>query len=592
MSIGYHASQQPAELNQSGAPGVTVRNTSLAAIALLSLSVLAHGGAAKASKSVYYDGMPQGTAGYDEFVGFWDEFLVWRDPTTAKKAQPLADVAGLETDVYPDFGADTMASRLAELFDFQAQLEDFAVHKWTLDKQVEFLAVRAKLDQEEFTLRVSRPWSRDPGFYVDRMLRLTFTELPVEGAALEELERQLDAIPGLVQQGKDNLEDVAADYADLAIFNLSNADGVGHGYPYRATPPPGVIGWYNDLLGRAREQQAEIVERIVLAKTAVESFRDWLVSERPQMTAEAGVGKTAFDWYLKHVKLMPYTSDEIVSLGRRELDRLWAQYALERHDNRDLPEIELPASGEEYQSRIDATDDAIRRFLVDEEIITIPDYIGTLSTNVPWIVRDGGPNFWEQIQYRDPTPDHLHAVIPGHRFDAVVERNNTHPVRGRLTDDARVEGWGVYLEEAMMHAGLLDDKPRVRELIYLFGIFRAARMPADVWLQLNEMTAGQVADFWIEHVPYLDRDVARVDAEIYLRRPPGYGLGYTTGMIQMQTLLAARKRQLGDGFDLKVFHDRLMQAGRLPLSLLHWEMTGDDADVAALWAREPLPVGP
>ena len=543
---------------------------------------------APAARQVYA-GMPDGDRDYSTFVQLWDEFLFWRDPKSARKENSLVDVAGLETDVYPDYSASAMAAKLQELRSFQAQLEDFAVADWPLAQQVEFLAVRAKIDEEEFTLRVSRPWARDPGFYVDRMLRLTFTKLPVSGDALAEFERQLDAIPGLAAQGRNNLSAVAADYADLAIFNLSNADGVGHGYPYRADPPPGVLGWYDDLLERARQEQPELVGQIETARAAVESFRIWLVENRPDMTASAGVGREAFDWYLKHVKLMPYTSDDIVTLGQRELDRLWALYALERHRNRDLPEIRISASAEEYQSRIDETDAIIRRFLVEQEIITVPDYIGELSTNVPWIVRDGGPNFWEQVQYRDPTPDHLHAVIPGHRFDAVVERNNPHPVRGRIADGARVEGWAVYLEEAIMNAGLLDAKPRVRELIYLFGIFRAARMPADVWLQLNVMNAEEVADYWIERVPYLDRDVARVDAEIYLRRPPGYGLGYTTGMLQMQSLLAERKRQLGDAFSLKDFHDEIMAAGRLPLSLIHWEMTGNGAGVAALWLREPLP---
>ena len=528
--------------------------------------------------------------GYDDLVDVWDEFLYWLDPESAKKQQSLVDVAGLETDVYPDYSAQAVTSRIEELREFQTRLENIAVDGWPVEHQVEYLAVRAKLDEEEFTLRVSRPWARDPGFYADRMLRITFTDLPLEGDALAEFKRQLDAIPKLAAQGKTNLVSVAADYADLAIFNLSNSDGVGHGFPYRAEPPPGVLGWYGDLLERAEDQQPELVGHIEQAFAAVESFRAWLETNRPGMTANAGVGKNAFDWYLKHVKLMPFSSDDIVTLGERELDRLWAMYALERHRNRNLPEIEISASGEEYQSRIEATDQEIRRFLEEEGIITIPDYIGELSTNVPWIVREGGPNFWEQVQFRNPTPDHLHAVIPGHRFDAVLERNNPHPIRGRLADGARVEGWAVYLEEAVMNAGLLDDKPRVRELIYLFGIFRAARMPADVWLQLNAMTADEVADYWIKRVPYLDRDVARVDAEIYLRRPPGYGLGYTTGMLQMQKLLATRKRQLGDEFSLRQFHDELMAAGRLPLSLVYWEMTGDDRDVRALWSRDPLPV--
>jgi hypothetical protein len=519
-----------------------------------------------------YPGMPGGPGSYPGLVATYDDFLQWLDSERLNA----------------DFSAVAIDKSCAAVQDFHARLQALAVRDWPRAQQAEFLAVRARIDQEYFRLNVSRPWARDPGFYVDRMLRLTFVDLPVEGDELLELKERLAAMPSLVSSAQENLSDVAADYADLAIFNLSNSDGVGHGYPYRAAPPAGVIGWYEDLLGRAADQQPELRESIVVAKTAVENFSAWLQSNRSAMTGMAGVGRDNFDWYLKHVKLLPYTADEVVVLGERELGRLWSVYALERHRNRDLPEISLPTSAAEYQERIDSTDKEIRDFLVDEEIITIPDYVGELDTNVPWIVRDNGPNFWEQIQYRDPTPDHLHAVIPGHRFDGLVERNNTHPIRGRVMDGVRAEGWGVYLEEAMMHAGLLDEKPRVRELIYLFGIFRAARMPVDVWLQLNEMSVSEAADYWIERVPYLDVDVARVDAEIYLRRPPGYGLGYMTGMIQMQALLADRKRQLGDDFNLREFHDTLMQSGRLPLSLLRWEMTGHDDEVAALWSREPL----
>lgn len=518
-----------------------------------------------------YPGMPNGSGSYEELVEIYDDFLRWN----------------AETDL--DYGADAVAERGAAIQGFHSHLAALAVRDWPRQRQAEFLAVRARMDQEYFRLQVTRPWARDPGFYVDKMLYFTFAELPLEGDELLILSGKLASIPSLVSEAMENLDDVAVDYAALAIFNLTNADGVGHGFPYRATPPAGVIGWYDDLLGRAEEQQPELIHSIIAAKTAIEEFSAWLQDNRSEMTGKAGVGRDNFNWYLKHVKLMPFTTDEIVTLGERELNRLWSVYALERHRNRDLPEIDLPTTAEEYQQRIDSTDKRIRDFLVEEDIITIPDYINELDTNVPWIVRDNGPNFWEQIQYRNPTPDHLHAVIPGHRFDGVVESHNTHPIRGRITDGARAEGWAVYLEEAMMHAGLLDDSPRVRELIYLFGIFRAARMPVDVWLQLNEMTVSEAVDYWMERVPYLDADVARVDAEIYLRRPPGYGLGYMTGMVQMQQLLADRKRQLGDDFDLREFHDSLMLSGRLPLALLRWEMTGLDDEVAALWTREPLP---
>ena len=534
------------------------------------------------------EGMPEGSGSYEDFVALFQEFLAWQDPERASGERPNRDIAGAAAEVHPDYGAQAVAARIARLEDLQARLENMAVVDWPLPQQSEYLAVRSRFDQQEFTLKVSRPWSRDPGFYADRMLRLTFADLPLDEAAALELRIQLKAVSMLVDEAMENLTEVAADYADLAIFNLTNADGVGHGFPYRAVPPAGVIGWYEDLLERASERQPELREDIAAARESVASFHAWLVENRPAMTGKGGVGKDYFNWYLKHVKLMPYDADQIVTLGLRELDRLWSVLALEKHHNRHLPEIELPETAEDYAARIAETDKRIRTFLVKQEIITIPDYVGELDTNVPWIVRPGGPNFWEQVQYRNPTPDHLHAVIPGHRFDGLVERNNPHPIRGKITSGARTEGWAVYLEEGIMNAGVIDDLPRVRELIYIFGIFRAARVPADVWLQANEMTVDEVVKWWMDRTPWLDVDVARVDAEIYLRRPPGYGLGYTVGMLQVQHLLADRKMQLGDDFVLKDFHDTFMAAGRLPVSLIRWEMTGLDDEVSELWKRERL----
>jgi uncharacterized protein (DUF885 family) len=141
----------------------------------------------------------------------------------------------------------------------------------------------------------------------------------------------------------------------------------------------------------------------------------------------------------------------------------------------------------------------------------------------------------------------------------------------------------------MLTAGLFDDRPRVRELIQIFGIFRAARVPADVWLQTRQMNVTEVVDYWLPRVPYLDANVSRVDAEIYLRRPPGYGIGYTIGALQMQRLLADRKMQLGDAFNLREFHDEFMAVGRLPLSLVRWEMTGLNDEIEGFWKREPMP---
>jgi hypothetical protein len=250
--------------------------------------------------------------------------------------------------------------------------------------------------------------------------------------------------------------------------------------------------------------------------------------------------------------------------------------------------VQLSRSADDQAAKVATTDKLVREFLRREEIVTVPSYVGELGSNTPWIERQGGPNFWEQIQFRDPIPDHLHAVIPGHRFDAELAQRDKRPIRGSFSDGVRAEGWATYLEEAMTIAGA-PVSPRAEEFIQLFGIFRAARVPADIHMQHNRWSVSQAVTSMRRMTPWLDEDVARVDAEIYLRRPPGYGLAYTIGKLQMDSLLAQRARQLGLKFVLRDFHDQFLAAGRLPISLIRYEMTGEGSEVEKLWRTPPIP---
>jgi uncharacterized protein (DUF885 family) len=100
------------------------------------------------------------------------------------------------------------------------------------------------------------------------------------------------------------------------------------------------------------------------------------------------------------------------------------------------------------------------------------------------------------------------------------------------------------------------------------------------------MSAQQVVDWWLQVTPLLDANVARKYA--HLRPIPGHGLDYTIGNIQMFQLLGDRKRQLGDKFVMKDFHDDLMSRGQIPMALLRYEMTGNDTEVKRLFERTPL----
>jgi uncharacterized protein (DUF885 family) len=216
--------------------------------------------------------------------------------------------------------------------------------------------------------------------------------------------------------------------------------------------------------------------------------------------------------------------------------------------------------------------------------MTIPEYMPSeFETDAFWIVREGGKrHFWEEITYRDPLNNHIHASIPGHRFDGLIQRRNKNPIRRRHGDGGRAEGWTFYIEEMFLQAGLLDERPRTRELFYIAQLKRVLRIPAELNMQSGKFTLEQAIQFLMDEVPLMDENLARYDLQIYLRRP-AYGMTYLTGKVQMEKLLADRARQMGDKFDLGKFHDEFLAFGPIPISLIRWEMTGLDDEVKLLW---------
>src|SRR5206468_12009342 len=85
----------------------------------------------------------------------------------------------------------------------------------------------------------------------------------------------------------------------------------------------------------------------------------------------------------------------------------------------------------------------------------------------------------------------------------------------------------------------------------------------------------------------------RNEQHLYLQQP-AYGTSYLIGKIEIEQLIAARRRQLGDGFTMKKFMDEFNAAGLIPASLLRWELTGqlpDDVARMLAPAREREPSG-
>jgi hypothetical protein len=279
--------------------------------------------------------------------------------------------------------------------------------------------------------------------------------------------------------------------------------------------------------------------------------------------------------------LLPYTWRDLVTLMERELARAHSSLAMEEARNTALPPQMPIASAEEHTRRFNAAVTEYMNFLRDRQIMTIHDDMDAAMRARIGRFNGGALEFFTQVDYRDPEVMRTHGY---HWFDKANMAHRPHASvirRGPLLYNifiSRTEGHATGWEEMMMHAGMFDARPRTRELIYILLAQRAARALGDLKMHGENLSLDEAAVFTASHVPRawlsLQGNLVRFEQHLYLQQP-GYGISYLTGKIEIEKLLADRKRQLGDKFSMRQFMDEFNAAGLIPTSLLRWELTGE-----------------
>ena len=153
--------------------------------------------------------------------------------------------------------------------------------------------------------------------------------------------------------------------------------------------------------------------------------------------------------------------------------------------------------------------------------------------------------------------------------------------------DARSEGLATAMEETLMHAGLYDDNPRGREIVWIMLANRAARGLASLYVQANELTLQQAGHFHAQWTPRgwsdPNSDLVAFEQLLYLRQP-GYGTSYIVGKLQFERLMseyAHNQEAAGKPFSLSDFFARMNQSGTIPFALIESEMIAADARLEA-----------
>jgi len=506
---------------------------------------------------------------YDDLIQLFTDWRNFENP-------PLLDGA-------PNYTKERFDNDQNKFIKLRERLNSFYIEEWPINKQIDWHIVKAEINGYDFNYRVLKPWERDPAFYQTiwmyqsdvpahegptnhGVLEFWMYEIPLDKDSENRILKELKSITPFLDQAKKNLIGNAKELWDAGIQNFR--DQIDNLIYIRRT------------LNLKEDNKINV--EIDRAISSTKSFITWLEKESKNKTGPSGIGKENYTWYQKNVHLLPMTWEDEVRLLQRELDRAWSSLKLEEHKNRDLPEL-IPANTEKDFKNL--TEEGVRRFITfikDKDIMPFKENMEpALREHMGKYVPEDERNFFNIGLHLDPLPLYSHFV---HWFDLAEIRDNPHesPIRRKALlyniFDTKNEGYATGVEEMFMHAGLYNDSPRSKEIVWIMIAQRAARGLGSLYAHANEMTMQEAGGVHVKWTPrrWMNREphLLQFEQHLYLRQP-GYGTSYITGKYMLEKILAeyAEKLEKEDReFTLKEFFKNFNDTGNIPVSLVRWEM--------------------
>ncbi len=487
----------------------------------------------------------------------------------------------------PDYTTLTFEKRLSTFKNLQEQLMAIDTTNWPVPQKVDWMLVWAEMNGYDFNYRILKPWERDPAYYKSvweyrsdvpahegpthhKTTEVWTYSFPLNKEERARLLSDLSVIPPLNEQAQQNLTGNAKELWQAGIRVIEDQSGA----------------LKNILNKESVSEDAAVVAAVQKAINSTNTFADWLTKEATFKTGPSGIGKENYTWYLQNVHLVPLSWEDEVLLLKRELARAWSSLKLEEHRNRNLPSLQAADSPEAYDLMADEGAKSLMTFLEKQDIVTVKEYFEpALREHLGSFVPEEKRNFFLIGEHYDPRPLYSHFY---HWFELArmdLEPHASEVRRGPLLYnifDSRNEGTATAVEELFLQAGLYDDSPRSREIVYIMIAQRAARGLGSLYAHANEMTMEEAGGIHSEYTPRgwmkTEKELLLFEQHLYMRQP-GYGSSYITGKYLLEAAMAdfAKMKEMEEKpFRIKEFMDTLNAIGNIPISLGHWEMTGSD----------------
>jgi len=364
---------------------------------------------------------------------------------------------------------------------------------------------------------------------------------------------------------------------------------------------PAFLGTIRQFGAAKLEDEGLIIRlssAVEVAIDAVGSYESWLENEvLPKAKLSSDTPAKQYDelMRLKEYGVTPEEALEIADVGMKaatsqmkDIARNLVPSGLPRDAIRSMKENHPPtfeAVLKAYRAKIGEA----KGFVIERKLVTVPPGERLIVVETPHFMRHVAPFAaqYEPGKYCADkkgiflvTPDEgnpellkehcdsmiintaVHEGYPGHHIQGISANSNPSHIRTLSTAPCFAEGWALYCERMMSRVGFQTSPAnKLAQLNDL--VFRIARVIADVSLARGSMSAEDVADMLVAETG-MERQAALNEARSYTYAMTQY-LSYFIGMLRLLQLREDVENALGDRFDLRDFHDSILNAGCLPI---------------------------
>lgn len=348
----------------------------------------------------------------------------------------------------------------------------------------------------------------------------------------------------------------------------------------------------------------EIVAHVILP--AATRYRDFLAGEyRSAAREDVGVtanpdGAACYEASVRFFTTLPLTAEEIHAAGLREMDRIQAEMkeiAQRLFGTDDLKAALAGAREPRYTFRSEDEILAYARAAVERGRAAVPEWFGTVPQAdvvvrpYPAFQKRTGGGFYtaglpgeagagtyllgtyepEALSKAGLEATAFHETYPGHHMQVsiVLEKGGTHPVLKYFFNSGMGEGWALYTERLADEMGLYSgDIDRLGMLSN--EALRAARLVVDPGMHALGWSRDRAVAYMLENTAESEGEVS-YEIDRYLA-VPGQATAYLTGSLEIQRLRAEAESRLGARFDIRAFHDRVLENGTISLPMLRREI--------------------